>query len=100
MIQIPTIDDVLDARSRLAGHAVKTPLLESPALNARVIAQLNRAEAAVAALPQPFDQVLASPKGSAERKIAEEAVAAFKDLAEALKDAGAKLGVLVTTSDK
>ncbi|MFZ5675306.1 MAG: threonine ammonia-lyase [Pseudomonadota bacterium] len=36
MTQIPTIDDVLDARSRLAGHAVKTPLLESPALNARV----------------------------------------------------------------
>lgn len=36
MTHIPTIDDVLDARSRLSGHAVKTPLLESPGLNARV----------------------------------------------------------------
>lgn len=36
MRHIPTIDDVLDARSRLAGQAVRTPLLESPSLNARV----------------------------------------------------------------
>ncbi len=36
MTQIPTIDDVVDARARLAGQAVVTPLLESPALNARV----------------------------------------------------------------
>ena len=71
-----------------------------PGLNARVIAAINRAEAAVAALPQPFDQVLASPKGSSERKVAESAVAAFKDLASALKDAGGKLGVLISVSDK
>jgi len=71
-----------------------------PALNAKVIGLLNRAEAAVAALPQPFDQVLASPKGSPERKTAEEAVAAFRDLAAALKDAGGKLGVLISVSDK
>lgn len=36
MRQIPTIDDVLDAQARLEGWAVRTPLLESPALNARV----------------------------------------------------------------
>jgi threonine dehydratase len=36
MVQIPTIDDVVDARGRLQGQAVVTPLLESPALNARV----------------------------------------------------------------
>jgi threonine dehydratase len=36
MTQIPTIADVVDARARLAGQAVVTPLLESPALNARV----------------------------------------------------------------
>lgn len=36
MTQIPTIDDVVEARSRLAGQAVVTPLVESPALNARV----------------------------------------------------------------
>jgi threonine dehydratase len=36
MRQIPTIDDVIEAQARLTGHAVRTPLLESPALNARV----------------------------------------------------------------
>ena len=34
MPQIPTLDDVLEARERLKGHAVLTPLIESPALNA------------------------------------------------------------------
>ncbi|MGE0154895.1 MAG: imelysin family protein [Reyranellaceae bacterium] len=71
-----------------------------PALNARIIGLLNRAEAAVAALPQPFDQVLASSKGSPERKVAEAAVVAFKELASGLKEAGAKLGVLISVSDK
>jgi len=68
------------------------------ALNVRVIGLINRAEAAVAALPQPFDQVLASPKGSPERKAAEAAVTAFKDLATALADVGGKLGVLISVS--
>lgn len=36
MQKIPTIDDVTEARARLAGQAFVTPLLESPALNARV----------------------------------------------------------------
>src|SRR5262245_14116603 len=35
MIQIPSVEDVLDARKRLSGYAVATPLIESPALNAR-----------------------------------------------------------------
>jgi threonine dehydratase len=35
MTQIPSIEDVLEARERLAAHAVTTPLIESPALNAR-----------------------------------------------------------------
>jgi threonine dehydratase len=35
MTQLISIDDVLDARERLSGHAVATPLIESPALNAR-----------------------------------------------------------------
>lgn len=34
MPPIPTLDDVLEARKRLKGHAVLTPLIESPALNA------------------------------------------------------------------
>lgn len=36
MTQLPGIDDVLEARARLSSHAVATPLIESPALNARV----------------------------------------------------------------
>jgi len=32
----PTFDDVVDAAGRLAGHAVSTPLLESPLLDERV----------------------------------------------------------------
>jgi threonine dehydratase len=34
MTQIPSIADVLQARERLKGHAVVTPLIESPTLNA------------------------------------------------------------------
>ncbi|WP_119268394.1 threonine ammonia-lyase [Taklimakanibacter deserti] len=34
MTQIPSIDEVLQARERLKGHAVVTPLIESPTLNA------------------------------------------------------------------
>ena len=33
---LPTIDDVRAAAGRIAGHAVRTPLLESPRLNERV----------------------------------------------------------------
>jgi len=35
MKKIPTIDDVLEARERLRDRAVLTPVIESPALNAR-----------------------------------------------------------------
>src|SRR5260221_9355445 len=35
MRKIPTIDDVLEARERLKERCVLTPLIESPALNAR-----------------------------------------------------------------
>jgi threonine dehydratase len=34
MNELPTFADVLDAGERLAGHAVRTPVLESPKLNA------------------------------------------------------------------
>jgi len=34
--RVPTLEAVRDAAKRLAGWAVKTPLLESPALNARL----------------------------------------------------------------
>jgi threonine dehydratase len=35
MQKLPTVDDVLAARDRLKGHAVLTPLIESPVLNAK-----------------------------------------------------------------
>ena len=35
MTMIPTFADIEDAATRLAGAAVRTPLLESPLLNAR-----------------------------------------------------------------
>ena len=36
MATLPTIDDVLDAARVIEGHAVRTPLIESPALNERL----------------------------------------------------------------
>jgi threonine dehydratase len=38
--QLPTYDDVLAAAERIAPHAVKTPLIEHPALNARTGARI------------------------------------------------------------
>ena len=52
-------------------------------------------EAKIAALGDPWDQVLAKPKGSPERNAAEAVVTALQTLGSSLKDAGNKLGVLV-----
>ncbi len=56
---------------------------------------LADAETKIAALGNPWDKVLASPEGSAERKAAEEVVTALQALGKGLSDAGSKLGVLV-----
>jgi putative iron-regulated protein len=61
----------------------------------RVSDLLLDAEVKVNKLPDPWDKVLASPKGSPERKDAEAVVASLQTLGTALKDAGGKLGVLV-----
>jgi hypothetical protein len=53
------------------------------------------AEVKVNKLADPWDQVLASPKNSRERKDAEALVVSLQALAEGLKDVGSKLGVLV-----
>ena len=66
-----------------------------PDLNTRVVSAFGRAEKAVAALATPYDSILASPRGSPSRAAAEAAVAALKDLANALRAAGNRLGVLV-----
>ncbi len=65
------------------------------ALAAEVDALLADATAKVAALGDPWDQVLASEEGSPERAAAEEAVAALQALGDGLKRAGNTLGVLV-----
>ena len=49
----------------------------------------------VAALGDPWDQVLAKPKDSPERKAAEDVVTTLQALGTGLKDVGSKLGVLV-----
>jgi putative iron-regulated protein len=56
---------------------------------------LADAESKIAALGDPWDRVLASPKDSPERKAAEETVQSLQALADALKQAGNKLGVIV-----
>jgi putative iron-regulated protein len=58
-------------------------------------ALLEDATEKVAALGDPWDRVLASPEGSAERAAAEEAVTALQALGDGLKRAGSALGVLV-----
>jgi hypothetical protein len=65
------------------------------ALAARIDAAMAAATDAVAALGDPWDKTLASPAGSPERAKGEAAVAALGTLAQALKDAGPVLGVLV-----
>jgi putative iron-regulated protein len=61
----------------------------------RVDGLLADAETKVAVLGDPWDQVLATPKDSPERKAAEDVVVALQALGTGLKDAGSKLGVLV-----
>jgi putative iron-regulated protein len=56
---------------------------------------LADATARIAALGDPWDTVLATESGSPEREAAEAAVASLQALADGLKRAGAKLGVLV-----
>jgi putative iron-regulated protein len=57
--------------------------------------QFLDAEVKVNKLADPWDQVLASPKDSPQRADAEAFVVSLQTLAEGLKDAGGKLGVLV-----
>lgn len=61
----------------------------------RVDALLADAEAKVAALGDPWDRVLASPAGSPERSVAEEAATALQALGDGFEAAGQKLGVVV-----
>jgi putative iron-regulated protein len=66
-----------------------------PVLAGKVDTLFADAETKIAALGDPWDKVLAAPKNSPERKDAEAVVAAMQTLADGLKAAGNKLGVLV-----
>jgi putative iron-regulated protein len=66
-----------------------------PAVADRVDELLADAETKIAALGDPWDQVLAKPKDSPERQAAEAAVTALQALGTGLTEAGSKLGVLV-----
>jgi putative iron-regulated protein len=61
----------------------------------RIDGLLADAETKIAALGDPWDQVLTKPKDSPERKAAEDVVTALQALGTGLKDVGSKLGVLV-----
>jgi putative iron-regulated protein len=64
-------------------------------LAAEIDGLLADTTAKIAKLGDPWDQVLAAPKGSPARLDAEAAVAALGKLADGFKRAGGKLGVLV-----
>jgi putative iron-regulated protein len=66
-----------------------------PAIAGEVDALLADATAKIAATGDPWDQVLAASPDSQARKDAEAAVASLGALAEGIKRAGEKLGVLV-----
>ena len=68
---------------------------QNPSLADKIDALLADTETKIAALGDPWDQVLASPKGSPERMAAEAVVAALQELANGFTAVGTQLGVLV-----
>ncbi len=68
---------------------------QDPALAKRVNELFADTENKINALGAPWDQVLAQPQGSLERKNAEALVTSLQALADGLKAVGNKLGVLV-----
>ncbi len=86
------------AEASYADEKLGTGLIEllqwkDPALAKRLSQALSRAEADLAAVPEPFDQVLASPEGSEGRSRAETAAESVRQVAVALKAAAESLGI-------
>ncbi|HEY4344999.1 MAG TPA: imelysin family protein [Parvibaculum sp.] len=69
-----------------------------PALEKQVTAQFNKTTASIAAIPHPIDRLLATPKGSAERKKMEAAVADLQEEAKLIIEVGKKLGLNITVA--
>ncbi len=68
---------------------------QDAALADKIDALFADTEAKVKAVGDPWDQVLAAPKGSPERQAAEALVVSLQALADGLAEAGKTLGVLV-----
>jgi putative iron-regulated protein len=68
---------------------------QDAALADRIDGLIADAEAKIAALGDPWDKVLTTPKGSPERAAAEAVVTSLQALGSGLTDVGGKLGVLV-----
>jgi putative iron-regulated protein len=89
--QVWTGDDGITKR-----HGLRTLLLaDNAALVDKVDALMDDTEAKIDKLGDPWDQVLAKPPGSPERQAGEDVVTALGALADGIKEAGNKLGVLV-----
>ncbi len=67
----------------------------APDLNSRMIAALNRTDAAIANLNYPYDTILASAPNSRAREEAEAVISALQAQSDVLKDIGKLLGVKV-----
>lgn len=83
-----------DGKTKRAGlnELVKA---RKPELASKVDALLADTESKVAALGDPWDQVLSSPQDSTARKAAEDVVTSLQALADGFKQVGNELGVVV-----
>ncbi|MBL27572.1 MAG: iron-regulated protein [Rhodospirillaceae bacterium] len=64
-----------------------------PALNDKMVTQFQATDAAINAIPHPFDQVLVQEKGSADRQKVETAISALQAEAATIKEIGQRLGI-------
>ena len=69
-----------------------------PELEKKVTAQIEKTTKAIAAIPHPIDQVLASPKGSEGRKKMEAAVNDLVEQGNMLVEVGKALGVKIAVA--
>jgi putative iron-regulated protein len=69
-----------------------------PALEKEVTAQVKKTTGSIAAIPHPIDSVLATPKGSAERKKMEAAVADLQEESRLFIEVGKKLGLNIAVA--
>lgn len=84
-----------DSKDRQRAGLDELVRARKPEVADKVTALMADAEAKLAALGNPWDQVLSADKASPQRKAAEDAVVSLQALADGLKLAGNELGVIV-----